>query len=59
MESFFSSLKTERTSRKTYRKRDDGRADLFDYVKRFYNPEAATLDYRSYEPNSKKQKGRP
>ena len=37
MESFFSSLKTERTVRKTYRTRDDARADVFDYIERFYN----------------------
>jgi putative transposase len=30
MESFFSSLKTERTARKVYRTRDDARADVFD-----------------------------
>jgi hypothetical protein len=28
MESFFSSLKTERTARKTYRTRDDAKADV-------------------------------
>ena len=38
MESFFSSLKTERTVRKTYRTRDAARADVFDYIERFYNP---------------------
>jgi putative transposase len=38
MESFFSSLKTERTTRKVYRTRDDARADVFDYIERFYNP---------------------
>ena len=38
MESFFSSLKTERTARKVYRSRDAARADVFDYVERFYNP---------------------
>lgn len=38
MESFFSTLKTERTSRKRYRTRDEARADVFDYVERFYNP---------------------
>ncbi len=31
MESFFSSLKTERTARKVYRTRDQARADVFDY----------------------------
>ena len=33
MESFFSSLKTERTARKLYRTRDEAKADV-----RFYNP---------------------
>lgn len=37
MESFFSSLKTERTARKDYRTRDAARADVFDYIERFYN----------------------
>ena len=38
MESFFSSLKTERTNRKHYQTRDAARADVFDYIERFYNP---------------------
>lgn len=37
MESFFSSLKTERTARKTYRTRTEAKADVFDYIERFYN----------------------
>src|SRR6266852_6404829 len=37
MESFFSSLKTERTTRRMYRTRDEARADVFDYIERFYN----------------------
>jgi len=37
MESFFSSLKTERTARKTYRTQDEAKADAFDYIERFYN----------------------
>ena len=37
MESFFSSLKTERTAAKTYRTRNEARADVFDYIERFYN----------------------
>jgi len=32
MESFFSSLKTERTARKMYRSRDEAKADVFDYI---------------------------
>jgi putative transposase len=40
MESFFSSLKTERTDEKTY---------VFDYIERFYNPKRrhSTLGYLS------------
>ena len=37
VESFFASLKRERTRRKNYRTRDDARADVFDYIERFYN----------------------
>lgn len=49
MESFFSSLKTERTARKVYRTRAEARADVFDYVERFYNPTRrhSTLGYVS------------
>src|SRR5712691_5610149 len=49
MESFFSSLKTERTARKTYRTRDQARADVFDYIERFYNTKRrhSTLGYLS------------
>jgi putative transposase len=38
MESFFSTMKTERTARRTYVTRDEVRADVFDYIERFYNP---------------------
>lgn len=38
MESFFSTLKLERTNRSRYMTRDQARADVFDYVERFYNP---------------------
>jgi putative transposase len=49
MESFFSSLKTERTARKVYRTRDDAKADVFDYIERFYNPKRrhSTIGYLS------------
>ena len=49
MESFFSSLKTERTARKTYKTRDEARADVFDYIERFYNPRRrhSTIGYLS------------
>ena len=38
MESFFSTLKTERTASKVCRTRNEARADVFDYIERFYNP---------------------
>jgi putative transposase len=49
MESFFSSLKIERIDRKTYRSRDEARADVFDYIERFYNPRRrhSTIGYKS------------
>jgi len=34
MESFFSSLKTERTARKVFRTREQARAEVFDYIER-------------------------
>ena len=49
MERFFSSLKTERTARKTYRTRDHAKADVFDYIERFYNVKRrhSTIGYMS------------
>ncbi len=49
MESFFSTLKIERVRGKTYATRDAGRADVFDYIERFYNPirRHSTLGNRS------------
>jgi putative transposase len=49
MESFFSTLKTERTARKVYRTRDQARADVFHYIERFYNPQRrhSTIGYIS------------
>ena len=38
MESFSSTHKTGRLSKKHYRTRDDSRAAVFDYIERFYNP---------------------
>lgn len=38
MECFFSSPKTQRKARKAYRTSDEARADVFDYIERFYNP---------------------
>ena len=37
VESFFASLKRERTKRRIYQTRNEARADVFDYIERFYN----------------------
>ena len=37
MESFFSTMKIERCHRSQYHTRDQARADIFDYIERFYN----------------------
>ena len=49
MESFFLTLKTERTARKQYATRDAARADVFDFLEHFYNPirRHSTLGYVS------------
>ncbi len=49
VESFFSTLKTQRTARCIYTTRDAARADIFDYIERFYNPvrRHSTLGYVS------------
>jgi putative transposase len=49
IESFFSSLKTEQIARRMYRIRDDAKADVFDYIERFYNPKRrhSTIGYMS------------
>jgi len=49
MESFFSSMKTERIARKVYRTWDQARADVFEYIERFYNPRRrySTIGYIS------------
>jgi len=49
MESFFSSLKTERTGQNTYSSRDEAKADVFYYIERFYNPKRrhSTMRYLS------------
>lgn len=38
-ESFFQLLKRERIRRKTYATREDARADVFEYIEMFYNPQ--------------------
>lgn len=49
MESFFSTLKTERCHRRRYTSRDEAHADIFEYVERLYNPirRHSTLGNRS------------
>lgn len=49
MESFFSSLKIERVARKVYRTRNHAKAEVFDYIERFYNSTRrhSTLGYLS------------
>jgi putative transposase len=49
IESFFSSLKTDRTDHKQYLTRDQARADVFNYIEQFYNPRRrhSTLGYVS------------
>lgn len=49
MESFFKTLKTERTDNKVYRTRAEAKADVFDYIERFYNSKRrhSTIGYLS------------
>jgi putative transposase len=49
MESFLSSLKTERTAGKMYRAQDQAKADVLDYIERFYNVKRrhSTIGYMS------------
>ena len=58
MESFFSSLKTERTARKVYRSRDEARADVFDYIERFYNPKRRHSTLGGVSPMQYEEQGR-
>jgi putative transposase len=37
VENFFASLKRERVKRRKYKTWDDARADVFDYIERYYN----------------------
>ena len=58
MESFFSSLKTERTARKMYRTRNEAKADVFDYIECFYNRKRrhSTIGYLSLVEFEKQMK---
>lgn len=58
VESFFRSLKTERTDDIVYRTRDEARRDVFDYIEMFYNSNRlhSYLGYKTpneFERNSK------
>ena len=62
MESFFFSLKTERTERTTYQTRDQAKADVFDYIEHVYNPRRrhSTLRYlclMEFERQAKRAEG--
>ena len=50
MESFFSSLKTERTARKTYRTRDQAKADVFDLHRAILQRRPSPLDAGLSQP---------
>lgn len=49
IESYFKTLKTERTDNKVYRTRAEAKADAFDYIERFYNSKRrhSTIGYIS------------
>src|SRR3546814_7024054 len=50
MESFFSTMKIERVHRKRYKTRDEARADVFDYIERFYNPKRRHSTLKGISP---------
>ena len=50
MESFFSTLKIERVFRCKYKTRDEARADIFDYIVRFYNPRRRHSTFNGLSP---------
>jgi hypothetical protein len=47
IESFFSSLKSERTARKMHRTGDEAKAAVLDDIERVYKPEKALCDRES------------
>ncbi len=57
VESFFGSLKSERTHWRSYQNRDEARADIVDYITMFYNSRRlhSYLDYQS--PDAFERKG--
>ena len=56
MESFFSSLKTERIARKTYRTRNQARANMFDYIDASTTRHADTRRWDISAPRTSKAK---
>jgi hypothetical protein len=57
MESFFSSLKTERTARKVYRSRDEAKADVSITLSASTQSETQALDDRVFEPYGVRETG--
>jgi len=58
-ESAFSTLKLERPNHRRYATRGEARADVFDYIERFYNPRRrhSTLGQTSPDEFEKASKG--
>ncbi len=59
MESFVSSLKTERTARNVYRTRNAARADMIDTIERFTNPTRRHSTLGSLSPVEFKRQAAP
>ena len=57
MESFFSSLKTERIGRKVYRTRDAARADVFELHRKILQYDPQALDQRLPQPGRARKEG--
>ena len=60
-ESFFQLLKREKIRRKTYRRREDARRDVFEYIELFYNPKRkhtnnGLLSPADFEDRQRKQR---
>jgi putative transposase len=60
MESFFSTLKTERCARTVYQTKDQARADVFDYIEWFYDPfrKHSKLNYISPIQSEQRQRSK-
>ena len=57
VESFFRTLKTERTNGALYRTRDEARSDVVDYIEMFYNSRRlhSSIGYNSPNDFEKEQ----